>query len=92
MEINADKIICKINKFIRANSLKQKEPVGTRKEDFQNLNAESETRALKKKLIGIIHCETNEIDEDDIEYDSEELIENLVCKICMSLKQSNSYQ
>lgn len=46
----------------------------------------------KKKLIGIIHCETNEIDEDDIEYDSEELIENLVCKICMSLKQSNSYQ
>ena len=84
MEINADKIICKINKFIRANSLKQKEPVDTRKEDFK-----SETRALKKKLIGIIHCETNEIDEDDIEYDSEELIENLACKICMSLKQSN---
>jgi hypothetical protein len=50
LEINADKIICKINKFIRANSLKQKEPVGTRKEDFQNLNAESETRALKKKI------------------------------------------
>ncbi len=89
MEINADKIICKINKYIRANSLKPKEPVDTRKEDFQNLNDESETRALKKKLIGIFHCETNEIDEDDIEYYSEKLIEKLVCKICKSLKLSN---
>ena len=35
----------------------------------------------------MIHYEKNELDEDDIEYDSEELIENLVGKIFMSLKQ-----
>ena len=35
----------------------------------------------------MILYEKNELDENDIEYDSEELIENLVGKICMSLKQ-----
>ena len=87
MEIKADKIICKINNFIRTRSLKREETLGTKIEVFQNSNATGETKGLKKNFIGMIHYEKNELDEDDIEYDSEELIENLVGKIFMSLKQ-----
>ena len=87
MEIKADKIICKINNFIRTRSLKQEETIGTKIEVFQNSNAKSETKGLKKNFIGMILYEKNELDENDIEYDREELIENLVGKIFMSLKQ-----
>ena len=87
MEIKADEIICKINNFIRTRSLKHEETIDTKIEVFQNSNAKSETKGLKKNFIGMILYEKNELDENDIEYDSEELIENLVGKIFMSLKQ-----